>query len=77
MKSEISSNLILLAIGWLVLSVMIGLFQIFDFLEASTDSSQTTAMVAGLKMPGIIFSIGLIVISSVVGIFLRDKKREL
>lgn len=77
MKSDVSRYLILLAIGWLALSLMLGLFQTFDFLEASKDSNQTKAIVAGLKISGLIFFIGLVAVSSTIAIFLRDKKREL
>jgi RsiW-degrading membrane proteinase PrsW (M82 family) len=73
---EAIRHLILLTIGWFLLCVMIGLFQTFDFLEASKGSNQTKAIVAGLKVSGLIFFIGSVAVGSTVAIFLRDKKRE-
>lgn len=69
-------HLIALAISWLIFSLLIGLFQYFKILESSIDQLQSLAIVEGLKISGITFFIGVIVISSVPAILSFNKKRE-
>jgi hypothetical protein len=75
-QPEVIRHLILLVIGWLVLSLMVGLFETFDQLEASTKENQTAAIFQGLKISSITFFVGAIVISSSLAFFLLNKKRE-
>lgn len=73
-KPETIRHLILLGIGWFVFSVMVGLFQTFDLLEASMETNQVSAIFEGLKISSITFVTGVIVISSVYVIFHSIKK---
>ncbi len=73
---EVIKYLIFLAIGWFVFCVLVGLFKTFDLLEASKEPSQTSAMFKGLKISGIMFFTGVIVMGSILAIFSRNKKKE-
>jgi|JI6StandDraft_1071083.scaffolds.fasta_scaffold1031637_1 hypothetical protein len=81
MKFELSQpefirHLTLLGIGLLLLSVIVGLFQTFDLLEASSDPNQTSAIFEGLKISSITFIVGVIVVGSSCAAFSSHKKRE-
>ena len=51
---------------------MVGLFETFDQLEASTKENRTAAIFQGLKISSITFFVGAIVISSSLAFFLLD-----
>lgn len=66
-------HLIMLTIGWLMFSLLVGLYRIFKILE-SMDDNQTSAIVAGLKFSGITFFGGAILIGSALAVLSSIKK---
>ncbi len=60
---EATNHLINLALGWGVLSVLLGFFYSFDAMESSTEVKASTIIPYFLRVTGITFLMGSILLS--------------
>ena len=75
---DITKHVVALALGWWVLSVLLGLFYAFDSLEASKEANITQAIPEFLLVATITFLIGSILLSLPILIWkLLSKKNAL
>ena len=75
---DITKHVVALALGWWVLSVLLGLFYAFDSLEASKEANITQAIPEFLLVAVITFLTGSVVLSLPLFIWkLLNKKNEL
>ena len=58
-----TKHLIAFALGWCLLSILLGLFYAFDAMEASKEVTPSLAVPYFLKVTAVTFLIGLIVLS--------------
>lgn len=59
----VTKHLIAFALGWCLLSILLGLFYAFNVMEASADITPTLVIPYFLKVTAATFLIGLIVLS--------------
>jgi flagellar biosynthesis protein FliR len=72
----VTKHLMALALGWGLLSILLGLFYAFDALEASSELTPSLAVPYFLKVTGTTFLIGLIVLSLPIIIWKSHSKKN-